>query len=171
MKITCDWGPEAKTNNVKMWEMGASSPCRVQGQPCSCSCVIGGLMETPPAGDGHGWLFSPPCVFSEAQDVMPSAKRRVEAWPRWCLAGFPSAARQSQTIPLNTGWRAQSQTAPGNNRPACFCAVCCISSWTLAIFSKQTACHKLILNVVLSLCNHQLVWVVNLINGFLVLFR
>lgn len=47
--------------------------------PVSGAAVIAALMETLAAGDRHGWLCSPPCVFSEAQDVMPSTKRRVEA--------------------------------------------------------------------------------------------
>lgn len=133
-------------------------PCRVQGQRCSCSCVIGGLMETPPAGDGHGWLFSSPCFL---RGPGCDAGREGTCWSLTALmSGSPGFPRRSQTGFLNTGWCAQSQTAPGNNRPACCCK-----------FSKQTACHKLILNVVLSLCNHQLLWVANLINGFLVLFR
>lgn len=77
---------------------------RVQGQRRSYSCDFGGLMATPPAGDGRGWLFSSPWVLSEAQEVMLGAKGRVEARPRRWLARWASlAGPPSQTGPLNTG--------------------------------------------------------------------
>lgn len=77
------------------------------------------------------------------------AEREETCWSlKSLLPGFPQRCGHHKTDPLNTRWRAQSQTSGGNNRPAAA--------------APLVALHRVMnrLNVVLSLCNHQLVRVV-----------
>lgn len=128
--------PETKTNNVRMRKTGVSYP----SVPGSGTALLIQLCHRRfNRGTSSRWrtwlvVFTTLCFL-----WVPGcdAGREKTCWsltaPKSRSPGFP----RRETGPLNTGWRAQSQTAPGNNRPDVDVALHRVTNWYSMVVIMQ----------------------------------